>query len=71
MARKDRGYSEQIENSQAARPEPWPGIPGRSKEREAELPTGTAREEQAEVTEAQRKLEQEEEDSEERREPPA
>jgi hypothetical protein len=59
MAKKEQGYVEHIEHAQATRPEPWPGIQGRSKEHEEELPTGTKREEQASVTEAQRKLEQE------------
>ena len=57
MAKKDKGYVEHIEHAQATRPEPWPGIPGRSKEHEEELPTGTPREVQADVTEAQRRLE--------------
>jgi hypothetical protein len=59
MAKKDKGYVEHIEHSQATRPEPWPGIQGRSQEHEEDLPTGTKREEQASVTEAQRKLERE------------
>ena len=54
---KDPGYAEHIEHVQATHPDPWPGIKGRSEEHEAELPTGTRREEQAGVTEAQRKLE--------------
>lgn len=56
---KDPGYAENIEHVQATHPEPWPGIKGRSEEQETELPTGTRREEQAGVTEAQRKLEHE------------
>ena len=59
MEKKDKGYVEHIEHAQATRPEPWPGIQGRSKEHEEELPTGTPREAQAGVTEAQRKLERE------------
>ncbi len=59
MAKKDKGYVEHIEHAQATRPEPWPGIQGRSKEHEEELPTGTPREQQADATEAQRKLEDE------------
>lgn len=55
--KKDKGYTEHIEHVQATRPEPWPGIQGRSKEHEEELPTGTPREVQADVTEAQRRLE--------------
>jgi hypothetical protein len=57
--RTDAGYTEHIEHVQATRPDPWPGIPGRSAEHERELPTGTSREDQASVTEAQRKLEHE------------
>lgn len=56
---KDAGYAEHIEHVQATRPEPWPGIKGRSHEHEEELPTGTQRDEQASVTDAQRKLEDE------------
>ncbi len=64
MAEKNgKGYAEHIEHVQATRPDPWPGIQGRSQEHEEELPTGTKREEQASVTEAQRRLEQEMEDS--------
>jgi hypothetical protein len=59
MEKKDQGYVEHIEHSQATRPEPWPGIKGRSKEHEEDLPTGTAPEEQADVTQAQRNLERE------------
>ncbi|WP_037583883.1 hypothetical protein [Stigmatella aurantiaca] len=63
MAKKDKGYAEHIKNPQSARPEPWPGIQGRSKEHEEELPTETAREAQADVTEAQRTLEREMDDA--------
>lgn len=63
MAENNEGYTEDIEHSQATRPEPWPGIKGRSKEREEELPTGTPREEQADSTEAQRALEREVEET--------
>lgn len=56
---QDAGYAEHIEHVQATRPEPWPGIKGRSHEHEEDLPTGTKREEQASVTDAQRKLEDE------------
>lgn len=65
MAKKDQkkdngpGYAEHIEHVQATRPDPWPGIQGRSHEHEEDLPTGTPREEQAKVTGAQRKLEDE------------
>ncbi|HZI16046.1 MAG TPA: hypothetical protein VE153_37115 [Myxococcus sp.] len=62
-AEGDKGYAEHIEHVQATRPEPWPGIRGRSHEEESELPTGTPREEQADVTNAQRQLEQDMSDS--------
>ncbi|OJH39667.1 hypothetical protein [Cystobacter ferrugineus] len=61
--KKSTGYTEKIEHVQATRPEPWPGIQGRSEEREEELPTGTKRAEQADVTDAQRQLEQEMDES--------
>ena len=54
-----------IRHVEATRPEPWPGIPGRSEERENDLPTGTRRADQADVTEAQRKLEHDVHDAEE------
>ncbi|QRK07959.1 hypothetical protein JQX13_49745 [Archangium violaceum] len=57
--KKDPNYAERIEHVQATHPDPWPGIQGRSEDRETELPTGTKREDQASVTEAQRKLEHE------------
>ena len=63
MEKKDKGYAEHIEHVQATRPEPWPGIQGRSHEHEEDLPTGTKREEQASVTDAQRKLEDEVEET--------
>jgi hypothetical protein len=66
MKKKDKGYVEHIEHAQGTRPEPWPGIQGRSKEHEEELPTGTPREAQADVTEAQRKLEREMKEEEEK-----
>ena len=56
-AKGDNGYAEHIEHVEATRPDPWPGIRGRSKDEESELPTGTSREEQASVTNAQRQLE--------------
>jgi hypothetical protein len=59
MAKKDKGYAEHIKHAESTHPKPWPGIQGRSKEHEEELPTGTRREEQASVTEAQRRLERE------------
>lgn len=55
--KQDDGYAEHIEHRQDTHPNPWPGIRGRSEEHEEELPTGTKREGQAAVTEAQRKLE--------------
>ncbi len=57
--KKDPNYAERIEHVQATHPDPWPGIKGRSEERETDLPTGTRREDQASVTEAQRRLEHE------------
>ena len=57
-----KGYVEHIEHAEATRPKPWPGILGRSKEHDEELPTGTPREAQASVTEAQRKLERDMDD---------
>lgn len=65
MADKDRTQRrnsedvEPVKHVEATRPEPWPGIKGRSREHEEDLPTGTKREEQASVTNAQRKLEDE------------
>lgn len=59
----EKGYAENIEHVQATRPDPWPGIEGRSKGEEHELPTGTSREEQADVTQAQRRLEKDMDDS--------
>ncbi|NMO17304.1 hypothetical protein HPC49_06655 [Pyxidicoccus fallax] len=53
----ETGYAEDIKHVQATRPDPWPGIEGRSKGEEDDLPTGTPREEQADVTQAQRQLE--------------
>jgi hypothetical protein len=61
---KDPSYAEHIEHVQATHPDPWPGIKGRSEERETELPTGTKREDQASVTDAQRRLEHEMHESE-------
>jgi hypothetical protein len=56
---REDGYAEHIEHWQSTHPDPWPGIKGRSEEHETELPTGTKRDEQASVTEAQRRLEHE------------
>ncbi|EPX63645.1 hypothetical protein D187_006053 [Cystobacter fuscus DSM 2262] len=61
--KKSAGYSEKIKHVQATHPEPWPGIQGRSAEREEDLPTGTKRAEQADVTDAQRQLEQDMDES--------
>ena len=57
MGKKNAGDVKDIKHVQATRPEPWPGIKGRSEENENELPTGTRRADQADVTEAQRQLE--------------
>lgn len=57
--KKNKGYVEHIKHVEGTHPQPWPGIQGRSKEHEEELPTGTPREVQADVTEAQRRLERE------------
>lgn len=59
MLKKNSGDVKKVKHVEATRPEPWPGIQGRSEERENELPTGTRRAEQADVTEAQRRLEKE------------
>jgi hypothetical protein len=69
MAKKsktqDKGYAERIEHVEATRPEPWPGIPGRSEEHDAEpsRDAGSGSEESArrgsDSTEAQRQLERE------------
>ena len=68
MKKKNAGYTEDIQHVEATRPEPWPGIKGRSEDKEEELPTGTRRAEQADVTEAQRKLEHDVEDAQKTRE---
>ncbi|MFP2933548.1 hypothetical protein ACLESO_52085 [Pyxidicoccus sp. 3LG] len=65
----NKGYTEHIEHVEATRPEPWPGIEGRSRDEEHDLPTGTPREQQAGVTEAQRRLEREMGESDDSREP--
>ena len=59
MAKKSAGDVKDVKNVQSTRPQPWPGIPSRSEEHEDELPTGTRRAEQADVTDAQRQLEKE------------
>jgi len=59
MTAKTTEETTKVKHPQATRPDPWPGIEGRSAEHEAELPTGTPREQQADSTEAQRKLEEE------------
>jgi len=68
MTKKSQGYTEDIKHVEATRPEPWPGIKGRSEDKEEELPTGTRRADQADVTDAQRKLEHDVEESEKVRE---
>jgi hypothetical protein len=61
MAKKEKktekGYTEEIEHVQATRPEPWPGIQGRSEEHEAEPETPSEGGHRSETTDAQRKLE--------------
>lgn len=59
MAENREKSAERIDHVESTRPEPWPGIPGRSEEHETELETGTRRADQADVTEQQRKLEDE------------
>lgn len=59
MAENHEQSSEDIEHVESTRPQPWPGIPGRSHQHEPELETGTRRADQAGVTEQQRKLEDE------------
>ena len=62
---KDQESAERIEHVQATRPEPWPGIPGRSEEHEAEPSREAGSEGDSEAssrrssdsTEAQRQLE--------------
>jgi hypothetical protein len=68
MKKKNAGYTEDIQHVEATRPEPWPGIKGRAEDQESELPTGTRRAEQADVTDAQRQLEKDVEKSEKARE---
>ncbi|MBN9684017.1 MULTISPECIES: hypothetical protein [unclassified Corallococcus] len=60
MANKKNEDVKPVKHVEATRPEPWPGIQGRSQEHEEDLETGTRRAEQAGVTEAQRKLEKDE-----------
>ncbi|RKH45897.1 hypothetical protein [Corallococcus sicarius] len=68
MAKKKQQDPQPVKHVQATRPEPWPGIQGRSQEHEEELPTGTKRSEQASVTDAQRQLEKDVESDEPTRE---
>ena len=68
MANKKQQDPQPVKHIQATRPEPWPGIQGRSQEHEEELPTGTKRADQASVTDAQRKLEKDVESDEPTRE---
>lgn len=55
----DTGYTEEIEHVQATRPDPWPGIQGRSEEREAEpeTPSDASGGHRSQTTDAQRQLE--------------
>ncbi len=55
----EKGYTEEIEHVQATRPDPWPGIQGRSEEHEAEpeTPSKAAGDRSSDTTDAQRKLE--------------
>jgi hypothetical protein len=58
---QDKGYTERIEHVEATRPDPWPGIPGRSEEHDVE-PSREADSERSgsgrsDSTEAQRQLE--------------
>jgi hypothetical protein len=57
MAKKEqeKGYTEEIEHVQATRPDPWPGIHGRSEEHESEPETPT--DHRSDTTDAQRQLE--------------
>ena len=63
MAKKEKqtekGYSAEIKHVQATRPDPWPGIQGRSEEHEAEPETEASGERRSDSTEAQRQLERE------------
>ncbi|NOK17933.1 hypothetical protein [Corallococcus carmarthensis] len=68
MANKKNEDVKPVKHVEATRPEPWPGIQGRSQEHEEELETGTKRSDQASVTEAQRKLEKDVESDEPTRE---
>ncbi|RKH19993.1 hypothetical protein D7Y13_12915 [Corallococcus praedator] len=57
MADKKHSDAKPVKHVQATRPEPWPGIQGRSKDHEEELDTDTKRAEQSSITDEQRKLE--------------
>ncbi len=58
---QDQESAERIEHVQSTRPEPWPGIPGRSQEHEAEPSREAGGEDSrgrgSDSTEAQRQLE--------------
>ncbi len=56
MSRK-REESQPRSEERSAAPKDWPGIQGRSKGHEEAPETGTQREDQAKVTDAQRELE--------------
>jgi hypothetical protein len=58
MANKNEQDTKPVKHVEATRPEPWPGIKGRSHDHDGEPETGTKRADQADVTEAQRKLEE-------------
>ncbi|MCY1034422.1 hypothetical protein OV207_23415 [Corallococcus sp. BB11-1] len=68
MADKKHQDPKAVKHVQATRPDPWPGIQGRSQDHEAELDTDTKRADQASVTDAQRKLEEDVEADEKTRE---
>jgi hypothetical protein len=55
----DRSENQEIQDEQTTRPFNWPGIPGRSQEREARPEGEKPARSDAEVTEAQRELERE------------
>jgi hypothetical protein len=57
MANKKPQDPKPVKHVEATRPEPWPGIKGRSRDHEGEPETGSRRADPADVTEAQRKLE--------------
>ena len=60
---QDKGYAERIQHVEATHPRPWPGIPGRSAEHDAEpardagAESESASNRRSDSTEAQRQLE--------------